>query len=242
MRQRRIDASEDSVRLALHALGALESPESDIRKALRMRKQERARQVVEPVIVAWNGELRGRNRHLPEQATLTLEDGTPSAWPTTNRLPHGYYKISVKESGRTHESLVISAPLKANFPLKHRGWGVFAPAYSLHSQRSFGAGDLTDLESVNDWMQNLGGKVLSTLPLLANYLEAPFEPSPYSPVSRNFWNEFYIDPMRAPEFATAQAAQLAASMPAKTKYVDYRGTMAAKRLILEALAKSFFSK
>ena len=33
----------------------------------------------------------------------------------------------------------------------------------------------------------------ATLPMLAAFLDEPFEPSPYSPASRLFWNEFYLE-------------------------------------------------
>ena len=42
--------------------------------------------------------------------------------------------------------------------------------------------------------------MVATLPLLAAFLDEPFEPSPYSPASRLFWNEFYLNIERIPEF------------------------------------------
>ena len=72
-------------------------------------------------------------------------------------------------------------------------WGIFAPVYALHSKRNPTAGDLTDFENLIDWMHDLGGSVAATLPLLGAFLDEPFEPSPYSPATRLFWNEFYID-------------------------------------------------
>ena len=62
------------------------------------------------------------------------------------------------------------------------------------------------------------------------------------PASRLFWNEFYIDVARIPEFVrNTRAKQLAANPPARTKYVDYRGVMAWKRRMLEELARTFLS-
>src|SRR5207302_1575337 len=121
-------------------------------------------------------------------------DGTELGWPLPKRLPMGYHKILLSYEGASHESFVISAPKRAHFPISGKAWGVFAPVYGLHSKRTQGAGDLTNLESLIDWMDELGGQVASTLPLLAAFLDKPFEPSPYSPVSRMFWNEFYVNP------------------------------------------------
>lgn len=43
-----------------------------------------------------------------------------------------------------------------------------------------------------------GVDVVSTLPLSAAFHDDPFEPSPYSPVSRLHWNEAYLDPTTIP--------------------------------------------
>ena len=51
-----------------------------------------------------------------------------------------------------------------------------------------------------DWLADLGGSVAGTLPLLGAFLDEPFEASPYSPATRLFWNEFYIDIERIAEF------------------------------------------
>ena len=63
------------------------------------------------------------------------------------------------------------------------------------------------------WLGDLGGGMFSTLPLLAAFLgDGPFDPSPYAPASRLFWNEIYVDPRRTPEFARSRRAR--ARLPA----------------------------
>ena len=60
------------------------------------------------------------------------------------RLPWGYHRLVLDTSGRTEESLLISAPLKAYIPpaeLGSRSWGVFLPLYALHADKSWGSGD-----------------------------------------------------------------------------------------------------
>jgi alpha-1,4-glucan:alpha-1,4-glucan 6-glycosyltransferase len=87
--------------------------------------------------------------------------------------------------------------------------------------------------------------------LLASFLDEPFDPSPYAPVSRLFWNEFYIDPRRAPEFANSGEAQALVESSAFQSevsalragdLVEYRRGMALRRPVLEALARTLFSE
>src|SRR3990172_10556868 len=97
------------------------------------------------------------------------------------------------------------------------------------------------------WIAQQGGGVLSALPFLASFLDGViYDLSPYSPASRLFWNEFYIDPERAPEFANCSAAQSLLASGAFQKeiqrlreepLIDYRSQMAAKRRVLEELAR-----
>src|SRR4051812_38726652 len=228
MRKKPQVASTESVLLALRALGASVSKMDDVKSALRLRLAELAGNRLEPVIVAWDGKFRP-SRILPDgiKPLLVLEDGTETAWPPPKRLPIGYHKLN--------GSLVISAPTRAHFPISTKAWGVFAPVYGLHSKRSEGAGDLADLESLIDWIDELGGQVVSTLPLLSTFLDKPFEPSPYSPVSRMFWNEFYLDPARSPEFPIGR---LHRRKTAGKSLVDYRRLMAHRRRLLETMAQS----
>lgn len=168
-------------------------------------------------------------------------------------MPHGYHRLTGEVGGKIVESLVIAAPRKA-FARREdtRGgtWGVFLPLYALHSRRSLGSGDLTDLSSLMDWVSALGGRAVGTLPLLAAFLSEPFNPSPYAPASRLFWNEFYLDVARVPEFSSCDTARELVSSPAfreeveilrSSSLVDYRRGMAAKRKVIEEMARSFFS-
>jgi 4-alpha-glucanotransferase len=225
---RRIDAHPESVLLVLHALGAPVREMDDVPGALKEKHAELRRRVAEPVLVAWDGEIPPRHlTALSQGTTLVLEDGTVADWPPQAPLPHGYHRLHIKTESGSAESLVISAPVKAHFPIKENVWGTFAPLYALHSQSSAGAGDLGDFQALIDWTRGHGGRVVSTLPLLAAYLEKTFEPSPYSPVSRLFWNEFYVD-LRQHGMEPAPSAEL----------IDYSATMKAKRQILEKLAAS----
>lgn len=168
-------------------------------------------------------------------------------------LPAGYHRVSIEVAGQLAQSLVLAAPERAYQPpdRKHLGWGVFAPLYALHSKRTLGAGDFTLLEELADWTAELGGGLVATLPLLAAFLDEPLEPGPYSPASRLFWNEFYLDVERIPELSACPAAKKLMESAAfikerdelrGQKHVDYRRAMKLKRAILEELARMFFAK
>lgn len=166
-------------------------------------------------------------------------------------LPLGYHRLRVEIGGRTAEALVIAAPTKAYAPAGNsRQWGVFLPLYALRTKKSWGAGDFSDLKALASWAGRQGSNLVSTLPLLPAFLDELFEPSPYSPVSRLFWNEFYLDVTRAPELAQSASArrrlessqfQKALAELRSAPLVDYRLGMALKREILEELARTFFS-
>jgi len=168
-------------------------------------------------------------------------------------LPWGYHRLRLENQGQLRETQVISAPFRADGTSDEsagRAWGVFLPLYALHSKRSWGAGDFTDLETLVDWVAPLGASVVGTLPLLAAFLDAPCDPSPYAPASRLFWNEFYIDVTRVPELSKCPAAQAlleSAEVQAELELlrasplIEYRRQMALKRRVLEALAQCFFA-
>ena len=168
-------------------------------------------------------------------------------------IPLGYHRLTAEIGGNTMETVVIAAPRKACESRKGAGgrtWGVFLPLYALNSRRSLGSGDLTDLAALMEWVSGLGGRAVGTLPLLAAFLSEPFNPSPYAPASRLFWNEFYLDVARAPEFSTCTPARELMSSPGfreevealrASPLVDYRRGMALKRRVIKELALSFFS-
>lgn len=167
-------------------------------------------------------------------------------------LPLGLHRLTVQRGAQHWESAVIAAPGRT-FGATHLGranaWGVFLPLYALHSRRSWGAGDIADLEALVEWTASLNGQVVGTLPLLAQFLDVPFEPSPYAPVSRLFWNELYLDVTRLPEFERSTTAQALMASPAfqdeigelrSRPYADYRRQMGAKRKVLQELATCLF--
>ncbi|MDO8567563.1 MAG: 4-alpha-glucanotransferase [Dehalococcoidales bacterium] len=164
-------------------------------------------------------------------------------------IPDGYHRLTVEFPGGTAESLVISAPTRAFNDKPPRNWGVFLPLYAFHLKDGV-TGHYPDLEKMMAWMANMGGNVLGTLPLLASFLDEQFNPSPYSPASRLFWNEFYIDVNSTPEWANCPSARaLQASAPVRDELdrlrqaplIDYQRLMGIKRRILEELCACCFA-
>ena len=123
-------------------------------------------------------------------------------------LPLGYHTLTVLIGRHAFSSFVIAAPRQ----VFHSGgqllqWGLFAPIYALRSERNWGVGDFTDAAALATWGAQQGSSFFGTLPFLATYLDSPSDPSPYTPVSRFFWNELLVDVTRLPALSTCSPAQ-----------------------------------
>ena len=243
VRGRRMRASGPALAAVLTALGhEIGADGGGAAEALRALHAERGGRLVEPVAVAWGGStaiaFRGRGR---VEWTLILEDGgerrgTARAGATLrlSRLPVGYHVLHVAAGGHAAAALVISAPRRA-YAEAGRWWGVFLPLYALPGP--FGPGDFGGLRRLAAWTAGYGGRAVGSTPLFAAFLGQPFEPSPYAPVSRLFWNELYVDPVTVPELeASGEARRLLAAAPAAPgPLVDYAAAAAARRAVLEAM-------
>lgn len=195
-------APETLVRVC-SALGAALAGPSDAAAALLAWRTGRSGGLLPPVLVAWDGVLppitisgRGAIRaevHLADGGTIMLEQQARALSPGA-ALPLGYHGLTVEASGGVETCTIIAAPVQAyRRPGSHRSWGVGTQLAALRSSRSRSVGDLADLESLCRWVRSKGGDLVTALPLLPTFNEAPAEPSPYSPVSRLFWSELIID-------------------------------------------------
>ena len=255
----RRQSDAEAVTLVLRALGAPLDDVRDAPEALRARRSELDACGIQPVQVAWDGalpEVRVRLAHdESERASIEirLESGEvisqpcraepvaarPRAgWTATHslrigrRLPHGYHSLHVETSGSTFHTLVIAAPRRAWAP-DVREWGVFMPLHALCSSNTWGVGSYRDLAAAAEWVASLGGSFFATLPLLATFLDAPFEPSPYSPASRLFWSELFIDVTAVPGWQPDPDAAAEVDACRAGDVVDYRRVAALKRRELE---------
>ena len=281
MSSRVVHASPESLLATLRAFGVNVHRPEDCPEALRVARVAGIARALPPVVVAWNGRLpilsllkstdgsggkfhveiqleHGEVRHSdaivtprPRSATASRESDSIHVR-SPERLPMGYHRIAVHQGSQTFRSLVLSAPRRAyTEPGAMRSWGFFAPLYAMRSETNWGAGDFTDLARFSQWLSHQGGDVAGTLPLLPLFLDQPFEPSPYSPITRLFWNEFYLDLERIPELrgCTAARKQIAstavrgciAALRASDR-VEYRVLASLKRTMLEMLARHFFDR
>ena len=231
---RHVEAGAEALLAILRSLGAAVDGPADVAEALRARRDELAGRTLEPVVVAWDGRARDLDVRLRGASGtlachLDLENGERRGWmldveslpfagdgtrrlPLPEAMPPGYHRLRVESGGLLMESLVISAPSRA-YTDQRPLWGVFLPLYALRTARSWGHGDFSDLETLAEWTAGLGGGVVATLPLLASFLDEPFEPSPYAPASRLFWNELYLDPRRLAECDEHPAARRLFNVP-----------------------------
>ncbi|HEX7859461.1 MAG TPA: 4-alpha-glucanotransferase [Verrucomicrobiae bacterium] len=257
--------SEETLRLILDRIGA-NPAETGVR-------------VMEPVAVKWQRAKSGLTIRVPANEIaravlrLKLDDGDEECIPLRElargreskqngakiaelrldvpELPMGYHTLSVESESASGECLLICAPKKL-YAETGRQSGGFMPLYAAHSEESWGAGNLTDWRRLCEWMGGLSADVMGTLPVMAAFLDRPVcEPSPYSPSSRLFWNEFFIDITAVPEFRNSSAAQRLAGSPAfrrkldafrASEFIDYKEEWSVRRKVLEVLAQEFFAK
>ncbi len=200
---RPVAVDPDTLLRVCAALGAPIAGPEDAPEALRAKRAAENTDSLPPVVVAWQGAL---PLHILSEedlahAELRLEDGGVVALHDMRSkarggrsLPFGYHRLSVERAGRTETCTVISAPQNAwRRSDSGRSWGIGAQLAALRSTRSRSLGDLRDLEAVCRWVGSRGGDLVTLLPLLPTFNGMPPEPSPYSPVSRLFWNELILD-------------------------------------------------
>jgi 4-alpha-glucanotransferase len=166
------------------ALGAPVIDVADAPEALRAHREGQTTDHIPPVLVAWDGVLP------PLVPSLRFSKGGSRG----AVLPPGYHILEVETPSGRGTCTVISAPLQTwHRSGAHRSWGVGTQLAALRSARSRSVGDLRDLQSLCRWVGERGGDLVTVLPLLPTFNEAPPEPSPYSPVSRLFWSELILD-------------------------------------------------
>lgn len=172
-------------------------------------------------------------------------------------LPLGYYSVTAHaKGGGTHTEAtfhLIVAPERCYIPdeLQQgvRWWGVALQLYSLRSHHNWGVGDFRDLGAVTEWAgKHLGAAVIGLNPLHALKNSKPYHLSPYSPSSRLFLNDLYIDVTQVPECWTGPDVQDCLADPSfrarieaarQCEFVDYDAVRSVKREVLELCYRVF---
>lgn len=194
-----------------------------------------------PVVLAWDGILA-----LSATATVQLENGGELSGSGAARLEFGVHQLI----DGPHTSWVISAPRHA--PVREdRTWGIFQPVHSMRTSTDWGTGDFTSLRDLHEWATSLGASTVGTLPLTAQFYDVPFDPSPYSPASRLFHNDLFVDPEASghPPLGDAGMAILdsldfkrAIAGLRRADHVDYKRAAKVKRRVLQAMSDHFFTQ
>ena len=237
----RREASADSLRAVLHALGA---PVTDPASAEREERLRRHAQVLEPVVALPLAGAQAVEVGLPRPAhprdcwlVLEAEDGSARRTRLMRAIHHPLGSASVEGRAMDRYEAQLGSPLEAlpagyyqlrlegpgveatslvvvapRCPLPERGWGVFFPVHAIRTGSDWGVGSYPALRATAQWIAALGGALVGTLPLYPGYFDEPLEVSPYLPVTRLGWNELYVDPTALPELETSpEARELLAS-------------------------------
>jgi 4-alpha-glucanotransferase len=150
-------------------------------------------------------------------------------------LPLGYHDVRVTlADGAIARQRRIVVPERCPSVRERTGqdkaYGLSAQLYAVRSERNWGIGDLTDVETLSDRAGSWGAVFVGLNPLHA--LENMGQGiSPYSPLSRLFRNWIYLDVEAIPDFAGAHPANLAELRA--TADVDYDRVATNKLAALE---------
>lgn len=118
------------------------------------------------------------------------------------QLGSGRHRLTVTVEGRAtgtscDTTLMVAPRVLPGFAREDRLWGLFAPVWSAWSDRRPDV-HLGQLDELGVWGARHGARLVGTLPLLSGFYDQFADPSPYSPVSRRWWNEAVVDVRRCP--------------------------------------------
>jgi 4-alpha-glucanotransferase len=134
----------------------------------------------------------GETRAIGEPAELRLEDGTTRAAGShlPRDLPLGYHELTSRDSGA--KIRLIVTPGQCYLPESLFTWGWAVQLYAVRSKKSWGIGDLADLQTLARWSSRLGAGTMLINPLHAPLPTPQQQPSPYYPSTRLYRNPLYL--------------------------------------------------
>ncbi|EQC43846.1 4-alpha-glucanotransferase [Bacteriovorax sp. Seq25_V] len=189
--------------------------------------------------------------------TLSIKDkyktelGTKSvAIIPKNIAPIGYHRLQLNLEGENQAVNIIFAPKHIEIK-DQKQWGPFVPIYALKSESDIGIGSFKELRDLAPLLKENGASWISLLPILAANFDTPdCDPSPYSSLTRLFWNELYLDLDRlVAKYESKEAKSLMDSDVFKAekeklranKFVQYYECYQLKKKVLSILSEEFFS-
>jgi 4-alpha-glucanotransferase len=199
------------------------------------------------------GRLAAAEASLADAADAGAEWGVETRLlPLPDDLAAGYYALHLECGGEAADATLIVAPAQCYLPeglgAGRRAWGLTTQLYALRSARNWGIGDCSDLGVFTAGAARRGARTLGVNPLHALFAAEPRHVSPYSPSSRLFLYDLYIDPEAAPDFADCAAAQTFLAVPEtqsrlaaarQAELVDHAAVAALKREAFALLYRSF---
>ena len=127
--------------------------------------------------------------------------------------------------------------------------GLYVSLYGIHSERSWGCGDFSDLQRLSAWVANrAGGSFIALNPLHAIHNRQPFNTSPYLPNCIFYQNPIYLDIERIEDYLTSRwclALRNSSSIRAEIEvlrqsdFVEYERVYRIKRAFLQLAFRKF---
>jgi len=186
---------------------------------------------------------------------LPRTDGSPICLPLPRRPAPGYHRLQLELRGTTgarsaHQRYVVTPATAFSFAEALDGrqsFGLVANLYALRSERGLGIGDLADLRALLAACGAAGGDFVGVSPLHALRNQG-LGVSPYSPLSRLYRSELYLDLEAIPELAGDAALRERLAGPALRERaarlragarIDYDAVRALARELLVPLHRRF---
>jgi 4-alpha-glucanotransferase len=179
--------------------------------------------------------------------------------PLPGGTPLGYHTMRVSVEGHPSlaaEASLVVCPERAYLPEQFqqggRTAGIAVMLWGLRSKRNWGCGDFTDLLALTDWIaDDVRASFIGLNPLHAIHNRAPYNTSPYLPLSIFYKNFIYLDIQRIPEFARCDVAERELSSEAvqreiadlrNSEFVEYERVSQLKKRFLKILFDEFQRK
>lgn len=121
-------------------------------------------------------------------------------------LPLGWHRVLAEiDGGEQHTCPLVVCPARLEIP-RHaslrRAWGIATQIYSARSRRSWGVGDLVDLDDIAAWSgRDLGADFVLVNPMHACAPVVEQTASPYLPATRRYSNPIYVRVEAVEEYA-----------------------------------------